>query len=153
MVKNGGAAIDAQDDTIVLSGFFSSNNKWTWFNRGGVGGSVAAYQVTSGKSFYVTEVRISIGASAATGTYISVGYADNAVAGYDQAAFTPTNMVPIFGSPTGAGYAFNNYVATMASSVVWQGCLKAVAATKYPYAYLAAGGTISTSILLEGYEA
>jgi len=151
MVKNGGAAMDAQDDPILLHAAANTNGYYSWFVKAGSSNAGSAYQVTAGKSFYVTEVRAGFYGGVSVNLGMSILSADNAVAGYSQASFSPTSAVQIFGGHSWSGFAWSTSTTTIPA--LWQGCFKAALATKYPYVVFSMSAGAAVNVLMMGYEA
>ena len=128
---------DTPSDIIALSGAGAGAGHYSTLNRALGSGALASYQVTAGKTFYVTKIIFTPTTSTAD---VNLGYGDNAVT---DSASAPTNGLTQIPNGVIAGTTANQ-------KVEYDIHVPLAPSGKYPY-YKNDGAT--GAMLVFGYEA
>ena len=151
--RDGGFVTDTPTDIINLYASMINTLQFSTFRKSGTS---VGYQVTAGKQFYISSLRISYGDDTGSNIGIALGYADNDL-GIDSTT-ARTNPVPIMGNPEsgsnsqmgvwwdGTGVGPLNTMMLVVKDLIW----KAAPAGKYMY-FMKSAGT-HTSVLMTGFE-
>jgi len=138
-IKVGSLVQNGVTGLVSLSAYLTAAARYETFesNRGGTGlGGGTDYQVTAGKTLYITKIIYFSPVANCEGFII--GYGDDGVAEGAAAPTNPVGLTPMYG--------LSSIVARQLNEV---NVFLIVPAQKFPYAYSIAN---VSSIIIEGYE-
>lgn len=154
--KGGDYGTDTQANIITLWGLVTTNARWATLRKTG---ATSGYQVTSGKTFYITNIQFFQGDGDGAARGCPIGYCDIDLGFNSASGGTGNNPVAIFGDPEASGLAGGGlFVNPTGNPGPWElegFQMKAAPAGKFIYTRISSGGGFSTgnTVLVTGYEA
>lgn len=153
--RSGYLTTDTVTDPIMLKARVTTSGRVSTFR---LNTGTAGYAVTTGKTFYITGIKVATSDSAAANNGVAIGYSDTDL-GYDSAV-ARTNPVNVLGEPENAtaitlgGIQFNPSVAEHRNNIQtgYQNIfIKSAPAGKYFY-MKAIGIATDVEVQLWGFE-